>query len=57
MNLLETAIEYAKNGWAVIPVHSVNIYGICSCGIKEDYSPAFTPRHAIGKRKYSDSNG
>lgn len=41
--LLETALGYAKRGWAVFPLHS-SINGVCSCGKRECLNPAKHPR-------------
>lgn len=44
MNNLDHALEYVKIGWAVLPLHSPNESGNCSCGNKGCKSVGKHPR-------------
>ncbi len=55
MNSLDAALDYAKRGWAIIPVHSVKENGFCSCGAPGDYTSE--PKHAVGKHPYTGIHG
>jgi len=46
--LLEAAIEYAKRGWPVLPLHYVQSDGLCSCGNKDCNKIAKHPLTAHG---------
>jgi putative DNA primase/helicase len=46
--LLTAALEYAERGWPVLPLHSPNGDGGCSCGNSECRSPAKHPRTING---------
>jgi hypothetical protein len=50
--LLRAALEYAKCGWQVIPLHSPNGKG-CSCGLAECESPGKHPRTRNGLKDAS----
>lgn len=52
MTSQEAAIRYAAKGLAVIPVHSITISGICSCGALDDYLGVH--KHAMGKHPYTE---
>jgi hypothetical protein len=47
---LKAALEYAKRGWQVIPVHSVQPNGFCSCGAPGNHTTE--PKHNVGKEPY-----
>lgn len=47
----EAALRYADRGWKVVPMHSINEDGRCSCGAISNYMGA-TP-HAKGKHPYT----
>src|SRR5437868_5118832 len=46
--LMFQALEYAKRGWPVIPLHNPSNDGKCSCGNKECTSIAKHPRTKQG---------
>ncbi|MAP15422.1 bifunctional DNA primase/polymerase [uncultured Sulfitobacter sp.] len=54
MNALDYALQYAKQGWAVFPLHSV-IDGCCSCKKADCGSPGKHPR-ALGGSKNATKN-
>ncbi len=56
MSTKDAALRYAAKGWRVIPVHSVQDNGFCSCGAPADYVGS-NPKHAIGKHPYLGETG
>jgi hypothetical protein len=40
----EAAIQYARNGWPIFPLHHVNADGVCSCGGQDGCKPGKHPR-------------
>jgi hypothetical protein len=48
-HLVQAALEYARRGWRVLPLHSV-IDGVCSCGDKECGSPGKHPLTRNGSK-------
>ncbi len=52
LSLLEAALDYAKDGWAVLPLHSA-AQGTCSCGKKSCATPGKHPRTKNG---YKDAS-
>jgi hypothetical protein len=53
---LKAAPSYARRGWKVFPVHSVND-GRCSCGKKECTSPGKHPRTRNGHKDATTDEG
>jgi len=47
LSLLQAALDYANDGWAVLPLHSA-AQGTCSCGKDDCSSPGKHPRSAHG---------
>ena len=47
LTLLQAALDYAQDGWAVLPLQSV-AQGTCSCGKDDCSSPGKHPRTAHG---------
>jgi len=52
VNMAETAAEYARRGWAVIPLHTPE-QGVCSCGKAACGSPGKHPRTMNGLKDAS----
>lgn len=50
---LNAAIEYAKKGWRILPIHSILPNGICSCGRADCQSPGKHPRVSGGLKSAS----
>lgn len=46
--LLDAALEYARRGWPVLPLHSVNGDARCTCGRQDCPSPGKHPRTGHG---------
>lgn len=46
--LLATALDYASDGWHVLPLHSLAGAGVCSCRFADCGSPAKHPRTKQG---------
>lgn len=55
MTTLEAALAYANRGWSVLPAHSIDDRGYCSCGAPGDYTSV--PKHAMGKQPYDGEFG
>ena len=49
----EAALEYARRGWRVLPLHSVDHVGECTCGDSSCKSPAKHPRTSDGVKSAS----
>ena len=45
---LEAALEYAKGGWVIFPLHGINGQGQCTCGRAECRNPGKHPRTEHG---------
>jgi hypothetical protein len=41
---VQTAAEYARRGWSVVPMHSLDAVGGCTCGQRDCPSPGKHPR-------------
>lgn len=52
--ILDTALSYASRGWPVLPMHSINEDGRCSCGAFMDYQENGLTKHAMGKHPYTE---
>jgi len=50
------ALEYARRGWRVLPLHSVDGLGQCTCGQVDCKSPAKHPRTPDGVRGASSDS-
>ena len=48
--MINAAIEYARRGWPVLPLHTMNGDGRCTCGRADCDSPGKHPRTAHGVR-------
>jgi len=46
--MVDAAVEYARRGWPVLPLHSISGDGRCSCGREDCDSPAKHPRTMHG---------
>jgi hypothetical protein len=46
--LLATALDYASDGWHVLPLHALDSEGLCSCREADCGSPAKHPRTKTG---------
>ena len=46
--LIAAALDYARRGWRVLPLHSVDYLGECTCGDSACASPAKHPRTPDG---------
>ncbi|MFO7958100.1 MAG: bifunctional DNA primase/polymerase [Candidatus Brocadiia bacterium] len=46
--MINAALEYARRGWPVLPLHSVNGEARCTCGRQDCPSPGKHPRTAHG---------
>src|SRR5207249_3496570 len=53
VSMLDAALRYAGRGWAVIPLHSVDESGNCSCGNGECKSPG---KHPLTKNGRNDAS-
>ena len=51
--LLDAAKEYARDGWYVFPLHTVDPHGQCSCGAKACSDAGKHPRVARGLKEAS----
>ena len=47
---LEAALQFAQEGWPVLPVHIVDERGRCSCGKPDCHSPGKHPATPHGWR-------
>lgn len=56
MNILEHALQYAENGYAVFPVHGIE-GGRCTCGKQECSSPGKHPIHSGGFKNATTDAG
>jgi hypothetical protein len=52
MTTLEAALEFASQGWPVLPVHSVSSDGRCSCGKPDCPAPG---KHPATRQGYKDA--
>ena len=54
---LNAALEYARRGWPVLPLHTMNGDGRCTCGRADCDSPGKHPRTAHGVRDATTDEG
>lgn len=53
MTLLEEAAKYAAYGWRILPIHSIDADGVCTCGKVECSAPGKHPRTFQGSKDAS----
>ena len=55
-NLLDAALSYAERGFAVLPLHSIHLGALCTCGSATCKSAGKHPRTTNGVKDASTNS-